>query len=162
MCEWAHGLVGNLLFKKHLLSYTNENMGSNLKKSQKKRLWNKSIKKKKYLGVVPLKVPVAQRQSVYNTVVYPTRFAKVRIWRWLSPYKRKVTGSKPVGDIYHITSHRCIKALEHTLNRHGAAAARAAHNREDTGSKPVVGISHHIAPVHQGTRAPFKPAWRSG
>jgi hypothetical protein len=54
-------------------------MGSNLDKSQKKGFEIRALKRKKYLGVVPLKVPVAQRQSVYNTVVYPTRFAKVRI-----------------------------------------------------------------------------------
>jgi len=79
MCELAHGLVGNLLFKKHLLSYTNENMGSNLDKSQKKGFEIRALKRKKKLGVVPKKPPVAQRQSVYNTVIYPTRFAKVRI-----------------------------------------------------------------------------------
>ena len=42
----------------------------------------------------------------------------------------------------YITSHRCIKALEHK-NRHGAEAARGAHNSEDTRSKRVVGISLH-------------------
>ena len=49
-----------------------------------------------------------------------TRHANVRFWRWLSPYKRKVTGSKP-----------------------------------------VAGISHHIAPVHKGTRASIKPRVRN-
>ena len=44
--------------------------GSNLDKFQKKGFQTRAIKRKKYLGVVPLKVPVAQRQSVYNTVVY--------------------------------------------------------------------------------------------
>ena len=39
------------------------------------------------------------------------------------------------------------------FTRCGAGAARAAHNREVTGSKPVAGIYHHIASVHQGTRA---------
>jgi hypothetical protein len=71
--------VGNLLFKKHLLSYTNENMGSNLNKSQKKGFEIRALKRKKKLGVVPKKPPVAQRQSVYNTVVYSPRLAKVRI-----------------------------------------------------------------------------------
>ena len=59
--------------------------------------------------------------------------------RWLSPYEPEVTRSKRVGGIQ--------------TNGDGAAAARAADNREDTGSKPVLRISHHIAPVHQGTRA---------
>ena len=44
--------------------------GSNLDKFQKKGFQTIAIKRKKYSGVVPLKVPVAQRQSVYNTVVY--------------------------------------------------------------------------------------------
>ena len=35
--------------------------------------------------------------------------------------------------------------------------ARAAHNREVTGSKPVAGIYHHIASVHQGTWATLHP-----
>ena len=39
------------------------------------------------------------------------------------------------------------------LHRHGAEAARRAHNPEDLGSKPSVGIYHHIAMVHQGTGA---------
>ena len=33
-----------------------------------------------------------------------TRHANVRIWRWLSPYKRKVTGSKPVAGISSFSS----------------------------------------------------------
>ena len=37
---------------------------------KKKGFEMRALKIKKYLGVVPLKVPVAQRQSVYNTVVY--------------------------------------------------------------------------------------------
>ena len=41
----------------------------------------------------------------------------------------------------------------HTLHRHGAEAARGAHNSEDIGSKPIAGIYHHIAMVHQGTGA---------
>ena len=36
-------------------------------------------------------------------------------------------------------------------NRHGAGAARRAHNPEVTGSKPVAGIIHQFAQVHQGT-----------
>ena len=60
-------------------SYINENTGSNLEKSQKKGFEIRALKRKKKLGVVPKKPPVAQRQSVYNTVIYPTRFAKVRI-----------------------------------------------------------------------------------
>ena len=33
-------------------------------------------------------------------------------------------------------------------NRHGAEAARGAHNPEDTGSKPVVGILFYFAQTH--------------
>ena len=40
-----------------------------------------------------------------------------------------------------------------SLNRHGAEAARGAHNSEVTRSKRVVGIYHHIAMVHKGTGA---------
>jgi hypothetical protein len=65
--------------RNHLLSYIIENMGSNLDKFQKKGFEIRALKRKKKLGVVPLKVPVAQRQSVYNTVVYSTRLEKVRI-----------------------------------------------------------------------------------
>ena len=43
------------------------------------------------------------------------------------------------------------------IHRHGAEAARAAHNREVTGSKPVAGIYHHIAMVHRGTGATLNP-----
>ena len=39
------------------------------------------------------------------------------------------------------------------IHRHGAEAARGAHNSEVTGSKPVAGIYHHIAMVHRGTGA---------
>ena len=38
-----------------------------------------------------------------------------------------------------------------TLYRHGAEAARGAHNSEDIGSKPIAGIIHQFASVHQGT-----------
>ena len=66
--------------------------------------------------------------------------------------------------VYPITSHRCIKALEHPLNRHGAAEARGAHNSEDIRSKRIAGIqpitSHrcikaleHQSPVAQRKRA---------
>ncbi len=39
-----------------------------------------------------------------------------------------------------------------TLYRHGAAAARGAHNPEDTRSKRVAGIIHHLLPVFQDTK----------
>ena len=53
-----------------------------------------------------------------------------------------VTGSKPVGGIQIITSHRCIKALEqhNTCNRGGAEVARRAHNPKDIRSKRILGI----------------------
>jgi len=50
MAKWE-----TLLFKKHLLSYTIENMGSNLDKSQKKGFEIRALKRKKKLGVVPKK-----------------------------------------------------------------------------------------------------------
>ena len=55
-------------------------------------------------------------------------------------HNREDTRSKRVAGIHHITSHRCIKALEQPLNRHGAAEARGAHNSEVTRSKRVAGM----------------------
>ena len=40
------------------------------------------------------------------------------------------------------TSHPKDVVSHTKLHRHGAEAAREAHNLEDTGSKPVAGISH--------------------
>jgi hypothetical protein len=49
--------------------------------------------------------------------------------------------------------HRGTGATNQPFNRSGEEAARGAHNSEDTGSKPVSGIYHHIAMVHRGTGA---------
>ena len=65
--------------------------------------------------------------------------------------------------IFSIPSSRCQSS---TFHRHGAEAARVAHNHEVTRSKRVVGIfhtshrcikalDHLIASVHQGTGAPY-------
>ena len=53
----------------NLQSLNIRNQGSNLGKSQKKGFQIRALKNEEILGVVPIKVPVAQRQSVYNTVV---------------------------------------------------------------------------------------------
>ena len=78
MCWRAHGRVGKPSVQEIINSFTNENMGSNLDKSQKKGFKHKTQKLCRSLGVVPIKVPVAQRQSVYNTVIYSPRLARVR------------------------------------------------------------------------------------
>jgi hypothetical protein len=84
--------------------------------------------------------PVAQRQSVSNTVVY---HQDMQMSEFEDGY-RLISGRSQdrnlSGEFNHITSHRCIKALEQPLNRHGAEAARVAHNHEVTRSKRVVGI----------------------
>ena len=47
-----------------------------------------------------------------------------------------------------------------TLNRHGAAAARAAHNREDTRSKRVVGIHFNLPALQkQAVKLDDKRSW---
>ena len=63
------------------------------------------------------------------------------------------------------TSHPKDVVSHTKLHRHGAEAAREAHNLEDTGSKPVAGISHsrvyrirHAVSTHSNT----SPGWRRG
>ena len=54
---------------------------------------------------------------------------------------------------------RCSSTLD-TLNRHGAAAARAAHNREDTRSKRVVGIHFNLPALQkQAVKLDVKRSW---
>ena len=45
-----------------------------------------------------------------------------------------------------------VKQEQHNFNRHGAGAARRAHNPEVTRSKRVAGIIHHSLPVFQDTK----------
>ena len=75
------------------------------------------------------------------------------------------TRSKLVGGIFHLGSFKeiarhSLSDVKHeqqkTLYRHGAGEARGAHNSEDIGSKPIAGINHQLASVHQGTRANTK------
>ena len=61
---------------------------------------------------------------------------------WLSPYKRKVTGSKPVGGIITLrpfteAGRQARRKTQQHVDGDGAEEAREAHNLEVTGSKPV-------------------------
>ena len=151
MAEWE------IFCSRNIYSHTSLRTWVRISKSpKKKRLWNKSIKKKEKIRGSSIKSPCSSAAERLQHRRLLNKTWKVRIWRWLSPYKRKVTGSKPVGDIHYITSHRCIKALEQPLNRHGAEEARGAHNSDVTRSKRVAGI-------HKGNlRFPFDPSLQIG
>ena len=67
----------------------------------------------------------------------------------------EVVGSKPTGGIIQFGRFKetvrhslsDVKQEQHNFNRHGAEAARRAHNPEVTRSKRVAGIIHHSHPV---------------
>ena len=76
---------------------------------------------------------------------------------WLSAHNGEDVGSKPTaGIIQFAVLKKKLPRCHYSnplLNRHGAEAARRAHNPEVTRSKRVAGIYLHIAMVHQGTGA---------
>ena len=93
---------------------------------------------------------VAQRQSVSkHRLLSPWLFSL--FCEWLSPYKRKVTGSKPVAGIFLfgcffrndpcvIYAHTHTHTHKQTFHRLSSGAERQAHNLEVVGSKPTGGI----------------------
>jgi hypothetical protein len=74
MVEWKTFRSRNIIN-----SYTNENMGSNLDKSQKKGFQIRALKKEEKLGVVPTKTSCSSAAERLQHRHLPTRLAKVRI-----------------------------------------------------------------------------------
>ncbi len=61
---------------------------------------------------------IAQRQSVYNIVCYYMTSNGLNC-EWLSPYKRKVTGSKPVAGTSLYQVHRLVWTIPQFRNNAG-------------------------------------------